>query len=80
MTIDAMWTAIKDAMAQEGIPCGHYDTCRSCGELRDAISTMDRYVGELMGRGFAEDINAPNKQPESIGFECIGGDWEETAE
>lgn len=31
------------------------------------------------GESVAEDNNVPVKQP-PIGFECIGGDWEETAE
>ena len=47
--VDAMWIGVKNAIAEEGVPCGN-EKCHQCENLKDAIAVVDRYVDILMGR------------------------------
>ena len=47
--VDEMWSGVKNAIAEEGVPCGN-EKCHQCGELKEAIAVVDRYVDILMGR------------------------------
>ena len=47
--VDKMWIGVKNAIAEEGVPCGN-EKCRQCEELKDAIAVVDMYVDILMGR------------------------------
>ena len=47
--VDKMWIGVKNAIAEEGVPCGNVG-CQQCENLKGAITVIDRYVDILMGR------------------------------
>ena len=47
--VDKMWIGVKNAIAEEGVPCGNVG-CQQCEKLKEAIAVVDRYVDILMGR------------------------------
>ena len=47
--VDRFWIGVKNAIAKEGVPCRN-EKCSQCGNLKDAIAVVDRYVNILMGR------------------------------